>query len=689
MKSLTSPLSLKFSKYEIKPISEITLAINPMTDQEQFSSPEFIIKAANIIRGLSMDGVQKANSGHPGLPMGAADMATVLWTQFLKHNPQDPDWVDRDRFILSAGHGSMLLYSLLHLTGYDVSIEDLKNFRQFGSKTPGHPEYGDTSGVETTTGPLGQGISNGVGFALAEASLAARYNEEGYNIVDHFTYVIASDGDLQEGVSHESCAFAGHNKLGKLIVLYDDNEITIDGKTSLSFSEDVLMRFDAYGWHIQSIDGHDPSAIANAIISARVSLDKPSIITCKTIIGKGSPNKQNTSGVHGAALGVDELKLAKQTLGLPDEEFYSPNDVLDYFRRAKAQGSAAQEEWNTLFSRYEEAYPQKATEFTSLDKLDVDKININHFEAGESIATRSASGAILNQIAEQIPALVGGSADLTPSNNTFPASESAFSPGNLAGRYIHYGVREHGMAAIMNGMALHGGVIPYAGTFFIFTDYMRPAMRMAALMGIRVIYVLTHDSIGLGEDGPTHQPIAHLTSLRAMPNMTVFRPADANETIIGWQQALKNEKGPTCLVLTRQNLPVLTPSVSAANGGYVLEDDKDFEAIIIATGSEVEIAMEAKKKLNEAGKKIRLVSMPCTEIFEQQTDDYRESVLPASCEARVAIEAGASLSWYKYVGLKGSIVGIDRFGASAPYKEIYQQLGITKENLVEQVMKLI
>jgi len=660
-----------------------------MTDQEQFSSPEFITKAANIVRGLSMDGVQRANSGHPGLPMGAADFATVLWTQFLKHNPRDPNWVDRDRFILSAGHGSMLLYSLLHLTGYEVSIDDLKNFRQWKSKTPGHPEYGDTAGVETTTGPLGQGISNGVGFALAEQSLAARYNEEGHNIVDHFTYVIASDGDLQEGVSHESCAFAGHNKLGKLIVLYDDNEITIDGKTALSFSEDVLKRFEAYGWHTQSIDGHQPAAIVEAMMAARMDTEKPSIIACKTIIGKGSPNKQNTSGAHGSPLGADEIKLAKETLGLPDEEFYCPEDVVNFFRKAIDQGASSQEEWKNLFSEYEAKYPQKAAEFSSLDELDVAKLDIAHFEVGESKATRSASGAILNQIAQQIPALMGGSADLTPSNNTFPGSESAFGPDNLTGRYIHYGIREHGMASIMNGMALHGGVIPYSGTFFVFTDYMRPAMRMAALMGIRVIYVLTHDSIGLGEDGPTHQPISHLVSLRAMPNMMVFRPADANETIIGWQQALKNEHGPTCLVLTRQNLPVLTPTLSAAKGGYILDDDQDFDAIIIATGSEVEIAMEAKKQLNEMGKKIRLVSMPSTELFEEQADDYRESVLPASCETRVAIEAGASLGWYKYVGLKGKIIGIDRFGASAPYKEIYQQLGITADNLVKEVLSII
>jgi transketolase len=663
-----------------------------MQNSPQDITSDFIVKAANVVRGLSMDGVQRANSGHPGLPMGAADIATVLWTQYLKHNPKDPNWADRDRFILSGGHGSMLLYSLLHLTGYDVSVDDLKDFRQWHSKTPGHPEYGDTPGVETTTGPLGQGISNGVGFALAEASLAARYNEPEYNVVDHFTYVIATDGDLQEGVSHEACAFAGHNKLGKLVVLYDDNDITIDGKTSLSFTEDVLMRFKAYGWHIQSINGHNPKEISDAIMAAKMASDKPSIISCKTIIGKGSPNKQNTSGVHGSPLGADEIKLAKKALGIPeDEEFYKPEDVMSYFGKAIASGAGLQAEWNELFARYESEHPQKAAEYMSLDNIDVNGLAIEPFNTGDSKATRSASGAVLNQIAGQIPALVGGSADLTPSNNTFPSSEEAFSPENLTGRYIHYGIREHGMGSIMNGMTLHGGVVPYAGTFFVFTDYMRPAMRMAALMGIRVIYVLTHDSIGLGEDGPTHQPIAHLASLRAMPNITVFRPADANETIIGWQQALKNENGPTCLVLTRQNLPVLDSKdvADAAKGGYVLVDDEGFEAIIIATGSEVEIAMEAKQKLNEQGKKVRVVSMPSTELFDAQSDDYKESVLPASCETRVAIEAGATLGWYKYVGLKGGVVGIDRFGASAPYKEIYERLGITSENLVKEVNSLL
>ena len=663
-----------------------------MQSSNQSITSDFIVKAANIIRGLSMDGVQAANSGHPGLPMGAAEMATVLWTQFLKHNPNDPAWVDRDRFILSGGHGSMLIYSLLHLAGYDVSKQDLMNFRQWQSKTPGHPEYGDTPGVETTTGPLGQGVSNAVGFALAEASLAARYNVPEYEIVDHYTYVIASDGDLQEGVSHEACAFAGHNKLGKLVVLYDDNNITIDGKTDLSFSEDVLKRFEAYGWQTQEINGHDPKAIFDAVMTARMDTEKPSIIACKTIIGKGSPNKQNTSGVHGSPLGADELKLAKETLGLPtDQDFYTPDDVVEYFRGAIENGKSSQDSWNDLYIRYKAQYPEKAAEFEGLNDVDVEALSIKAFDEGAAMATRSASGSILNQIAPQIPALIGGSADLTPSNNTLPKSETAFSSENPAGRYIHYGIREHGMGSILNGMTLHGGVIPYSGTFFVFTDYMRPAMRMAALMGIQVIYVLTHDSIGLGEDGPTHQPIAHLASLRAMPNINVFRPADANETIAGWKMALKNKKRPTCLVLTRQNLPIMNAEVStkAEKGGYVIAEDKDFEAIIISSGSEIEIALEAKEKLNSDRINVRVVSMPCTELFDEQDASYRESILPKSCLKRVAIEAGASQSWHKYVGLDGKIIGLDRFGASAPYKEIYEKLGITSDNVVSKLKEII
>ena len=645
--------------------------------------------AANIVRGLSMDGVQKANSGHPGLPMGAADFATVLWTHFLNHNPKNPTWQNRDRFVLSGGHGSMLLYSLLHLTGYDVSINDLKDFRQWGSKTPGHPELGDTPGVETTTGPLGQGIGNAVGMALAEVSLAARFNKPDHKVVDHFTYVVAGDGDLQEGVSHEASAFAGHNKLGKLVLLYDDNNVTIDGRTELSFSEDVIKRYEGYGWHTQQVDGHDMEAVYAAIGNAKKTTDKPSFIACKTIIGKGSPNKQDTSHVHGSPLGVDEIQLAKQGLGLPNEDFFVSPEALEVFGAAVNNGAEKETVWNTLIESYKSNYPELADQFLRLDTLDVEKLESAPCETGQSMATRSASGAVLNQIAQQIPSLLGGSADLTPSNNTFPKGEESFSVENATGRYIHYGVREFGMGAIMNGLALHGGVLPYAGTFFVFSDYMRPAMRMAALMGLQVVYVLTHDSIGLGEDGPTHQPVAHLTSLRAIPNMNVFRPADANETIEGWKSALSNKSGPTCLVLTRQGLPILEALQvkSASKGGYVYTEDDGFDTIIIGTGSELELAIEAKKELNAKGKKVRIVSMPCTDIFDDQDTSYRESVLPSSCVNRVAVEAGSTMGWYKYVGLQGKVVGLDRFGASAPYKTLYEKFGITVSNIVEAALQ--
>ena len=644
--------------------------------------------AANTVRGLSMDGVQKANSGHPGLPMGAADFATVLWTQFYQHNPKNPNWLNRDRFVLSGGHGSMLLYSLLHLTGYDVSINDLKAFRQWESKTPGHPELGDTPGVETTTGPLGQGIANAVGMALAEVSLAARYNKPDYSVVDHYTYVMAGDGDMQEGVSHEASAFAGHNKLGKLVLLYDDNDITIDGRTELSFSEDVLKRYESYGWHTQQVDGHDMEAVFEAIQKAKNETDKPSIIACKTIIGKGSPNKQDTSHVHGSPLGAEEIVFAKQELELPAENFHVSDDALSVFRKAIYNGEKQEEKWNSLVASYKTKHPKLAADFLALDEIVVSKLNITPFESGQSMATRVASGAVLNQIAQQIPSLIGGSADLTPSNNTFPKGEESFSFKNQSGRYIHYGVRELGMGAIMNGLALHGGVLPYAGTFFVFSDYMRPAMRMAALMGLKVVYVLTHDSIGLGEDGPTHQPVEHLTSLRAIPNMTVFRPGDANETIEGWKVALNNAHGPTCLVLTRQNLPVFDRGQvsEASKGGYVFAEDKDFDSIILATGSELELALIAKEELNSKGKKVRIVSMPCTELFDTQSAAYKEEVLPSSCTKRIAIEAGSTMGWYKYVGLQGKVIGLDRFGASAPYKVLYDKFGITAENLVESVL---
>ena len=653
---------------------------------------------ANTIRGLSVDGVAAANSGHPGMPLGMADVCAVLWSEHMNFNPKNPKWLNRDRFILSAGHGSMLIYSLLHLYGYDLSMDDLKAFRQWGSKTPGHPENFVTAGVETTTGPLGQGVANAVGFALAEASLAARYNREGSEIIDHYTYVVAGDGCLQEGISHEACSFAGHNKLGKLIMLYDSNNITIDGPTHISFTEDTRKRFEAYGWQVLEIDGHDYDQINAAIAEAKKEKSKPSIIICKTIIGFGSPNRAGTSKAHGEPFPAEEIELMKEKLGLPkDKFFFVPDEISDLRAKTQEKGENLENKWNELWENYKNKNQEAAKELDNSIKGEISKeaLDIPQFGSEKAIATRSASGTVLNHIAKYIPQLMGGSADLTPSNNTLPAGEESFSPENPKGRYIRYGVREHGMAAIMNGMALHGGVLPYSGTFFVFSDYMRPAMRMSALMEQQVVYVLTHDSIGLGEDGPTHQPEAHLWAYRMIPNMTVIRPMDANETAEAWKSALKNKKGPTCLVLTRQNLPVYdraglgwAKSEEAQKGGYVLCEDKDFEAIIIATGSEVELAVEAKTKLNEQGVKVRIVSMPSTNIFDEQSQEYKESVLPKNILKRVAVEAGVTLGWYKYVGLEGRVIGLDRFGASAPYKTLYKEFGITTDAIVEAVNSL-
>ena len=653
---------------------------------------------ANTIRGLSVDCVAAANSGHPGMPLGMADVCAVLWSEHMNFNPKNPKWLNRDRFILSAGHGSMLIYSLLHLYGYDLSMDDLKTFRQWGSKTPGHPENFVTAGVETTTGPLGQGVANAVGFALAEASLAARYNREGSEIIDHYTYVVAGDGCLQEGISHEACSFAGHNKLGKLIMLYDSNNITIDGPTHISFTEDTRKRFEAYGWQVLEIDGHDYDQINSAIAEAKKEKSKPSIIICKTIIGFGSPNRAGTSKAHGEPFPAEEIELMKEKLGLPkDKSFFVPDEISDLRAKTQEKGENLENKWNELWENYKNKNQEAAKELENSIKGEISKeaLDIPQFGSEKAIATRSASGTVLNHIAKYIPQLMGGSADLTPSNNTLPAGEESFSPENPKGRYIRYGVREHGMAAIMNGMALHGGVLPYSGTFFVFSDYMRPAMRMSALMEQQVVYVLTHDSIGLGEDGPTHQPEAHLWAYRMIPNMTVIRPMDANETAEAWKSALKNKKGPTCLVLTRQGLPVYdraglewAKSEEAQKGGYVLCEDKDFEAIIIATGSEVELAVEAKAKLNEQGVKVRIVSMPSTNIFDEQPQEYKESVLPKNILKRVAVEAGVTLGWYKYVGLEGRVIGLDRFGASAPYKTLYKEFGITTDAIVEAVNSL-
>lgn len=650
---------------------------------------------ANTIRGLAIDGVSAANSGHPGMPLGMADVSAVLWSEFMNHNPNDTQWWNRDRFVLSAGHGSMLIYSLLHLYGYDLSIDDLKAFRKWGSKTPGHPENFVTQGVETTTGPLGQGVANAVGMALAEASLAGRYNKEGHEIIDHYTYVVAGDGCLQEGISHEACSFAGHNQLGKLIMLYDSNNITIDGPTHISYSEDVEKRFEAYGWQVIKINGHDYEQIIEAIKEAKSEKSKPSIIICETVIGFGSPNRAGTSKAHGEPFPAEEIALTKEKLGLPiDKSFFVPEEIVNLRKITQEKGEKIQNQWNALWDNYKKEYRELADELEKSIRGEISEkaFDIPTFGSEKAIATRSASGIVLNYIAQYIPQLMGGSADLTPSNNTLPAGEESFSPENLKGRYVRYGIREHGMAAIMNGLALHGGVLPYSGTFFVFSDYMRPAMRMSALMEQQVIYVLTHDSIGLGEDGPTHQPEAHLWAYRMIPNMCVVRPMDANETAEAWKIALKNKKTPTCLVLTRQNLPVYdreklgwAKAEEAQKGGYVLCEDKDFEAIIIATGSEVELAIDAKSKLNEQGVKVRVVSMPSTNIFDNQPEDYQELVLPKNITRRVAVEAGVTLGWYKYVGTHGKVIGLDRFGASAPYKVLYQEFGITSDAIVEAV----
>ncbi len=650
--------------------------------------------AANTIRGLTMDAVQKANIGHPGMPMGMADVAVVLWTQFLKHNPQDPHWFDRDRFVLSAGHGSMLLYSLLHLSGYDLPMAELMQFRQWGSATPGHPEYGHTSGVETTTGPLGQGITNAIGIALAEKWLAAQFNRPGFDLVDHFTYVIASDGDLMEGVSAEASSLAGHLGLSKLIVLYDDNQITIDGRTDLSFSEDVLARYVAYGWHTSRVDGHDPLAIIAAIQEAQEA-ERPSIIACRTIIGYGSPNKQDTAKAHGEPLGDEEIRLTKQALGWPLEPlFYVPDEVPTFL----AGNGEAQAVWEDLWGRYQEAHPELAGEFKRTINGDL-PTNWNEimptFEVGKALATRASSGMVLNAIAAHVPYLLGGSADLTGSNNTALKGETPLSRDDFSGRYIHFGIREHAMGGMMNGIALHGGVRPYGGTFLVFSDYMRGSIRLAALMGLPVIYVFTHDSIGLGEDGPTHQPIEQLMSLRLIPGLTVIRPCDAVEVAEAWQIALENKSGPTALVLTRQAVPTLNHvqsqiTGSVTNGAYVIKQPtRQPEVLLMATGSEVAIALDAEKLLAEQGISAQVVSMPSWELFAAQPDAYKNSVLPPHIKVRVSIEAGVTLGWERYIGDGGTAVGLDRFGASAPYKTIYEKLGLTAEVVVEAALAVI
>lgn len=653
--------------------------------------------AINTIRTLSIDAVQKADSGHPGLPMGAAPMAYALWAQHLRHNPRNPHWSNRDRFVLSAGHGSMLLYSLLHLTGYDLSLDEIKNFRQWNSKTPGHPENHVTPGVETTTGPLGQGATNSVGFAVAEAYLASYFNRPDYNIVDHYTYALVGDGDLMEGVCQEAASLAGVWGLHKLIWLYDDNQTTLDGDTKMIFTEDVEARFRAYGWHAVRVeDGNDVEAISNAIYAAKAVKDAPTIILIRTVIGYGSPNKQGTSKAHGSPLGKDEIKLVKDFFKWPQEDFYIPGEALEHFREAVNKGAALESEWNTHFEAYRKAHPDLARQFENAVKGILpdgwDK-EIPVFAEGKKYATRNVSGDVLNAIAKHIPTMIGGDADLAGSTKTLIKGAENTGKGKPAARNLRFGVREFAMGAIVNGLALHGGIIkPYTATFLTFSDYMRNSIRMGALMNIPTIYVFTHDSIGLGEDGPTHQPIEHVVSLSTIPNLTVFRPADANETAAAWQVAM-TLAGPAVLIFTRQDLPVLTGEqlpAGVAKGAYVLaENGGSPEVILIGRGSEVHLAHEAYKTLVAEGVKARLVSMPSWNLFEQQSADYKESVLPKAVKARVSIEAGVTLGWERYAGDSGVTIGINHYGASAPYELLYREFGLTAEAVVKAAKKLL
>ncbi len=653
-------------------------------------------QAINAIRFLSADMVQQANSGHPGLPMGAAALAFTVWTRHLRHNPANPSWPNRDRFILSGGHGSALLYALLHLTGYDLPLDELKNFRQWGSRTPGHPEFGLTPGVETTTGPLGQGFANGVGMALAEAHLAAVFNRPGHAIVDHYTYAIVTDGDLMEGVSAEAASLAGHWQLGKLIYLYDDNRISIEGSTDVAFTEDRAQRFAAYGWQVLHVDdGNDVDAVDAAIRAAKAD-PRPSLIVCRTHIGYGLPHKQDTPKAHGEPPGDEELAAAKEQVGWPVEpRFYIPDDVRDFFHQALRRGAEQEADWQARFAAYHQAYPDLAAEFERRLKGQLPagwEKSLPRFEPGLSLATRAASGKVLNAIAAAVPDLVGGSADLAPSNKTWLNDYPAFQKDTPQGRNIHFGVREHGMAAIVNGMAYHGGLRPYGATFLVFSDYMRGALRVASLSHLPVIWVLTHDSIGVGEDGPTHQPVEHLAALRAIPNLTVIRPADANETAAAWKVALESRGTPTALVLSRQGLPVLPfdglPPVE--KGAYVLRDaDRTPDLILLASGSEVSLTLSAADVLTDEGLAVRVVSVPSLDLFAAQDKAYRERVLPTAVTARLAIEAGVSQGWWRWVGSRGDVLSIERYGASAPGKIVFEKFGFTVENVVRKAKELL
>ena len=658
--------------------------------------------AANAIRALSMDAVQKANTGHPGAPMGMADIAEVLWTGYLKYNPANPDWADRDRFVLSNGHGSMLIYSLLHLTGFDLSIDDIKDFRQLHSKTPGHPEYGYTPGVETTTGPLGQGLANAVGMAVAEKLMAARFNKEGHRVVDHRTWCFVGDGCLMEGISHEACSLAGTLGLGKLNVVYDDNGISIDGEIEGWFTDDTPARFEAYGWHVvRDVDGHDPDAVAAAFDEAVGETSRPSLICCKTTIGKGSPNKGGTESCHGAPLGADEIALTREALGWGHDPFVVPEDVYAHWD-ARTSGAEAEAAWQSLFDAYKRDCPELADEFqrrmagelpaeflTGVDDF------IAQCVANESdVASRKASQQAIAAIAPTLPELLGGSADLAGSNLTLWPGATGADASDAEGNYIYYGVREFAMAAMMNGIALHGGFIPYGGTFLIFMEYARNAVRMAALMKQRAIYVFTHDSVGLGEDGPTHQPVEQLTAMRSTPNLDTWRPCDAVESAIAWKQAILRSDGPSALVFSRQTLPHQIGAAERVSdvtrGAYILREEQgELEAVVIATGSEVALAIEAAEKLSAAGRGVRVVSMPCAEVFQRQDVEYRESVLPSHLLARVAVEASHQDWWYKYVGLDGRVVGMNSFGESAPGPVLMKEFGFTVENVIEAVEDVI
>jgi transketolase len=651
----------------------------------------------NTIRVLSAEAVEKAKSGHPGTPMGAAPMAFELWSEHMRHNPENPAWINRDRFILSAGHASMLLYSLLHLFGYGLTINDLMDFRQFGSKTPGHPEYRHTVGVETTTGPLGQGFANGVGMAIAESYLASKFNREGYEIVDHYTYVLSGDGCMMEGITSEAASLAGTLGLGKLIVLYDSNNITIEGNTDVTFREDVGKRFDAYGWQVLKVnDGNDTDAIGKAIEEAKSNKKQPSLIIIKTVIGCGCPPMEGTAEVHGAPIGAQNIDVLKATLKWPSKEpFHVPQEVRDYMNTVRQKLKKYEEDWISLWNGYKEAYPELAAEFEAWYKMEipVDLLKDEEFWKFEKKpnATRNISGEVLNRLAARIPNLVGGSADLAPSNKTVMKGKGYFLPEDHSGANFHFGVREHAMSAIGNGMALHGGLRPYVATFFVFSDYMKGGMRLSALMNLPVIYILTHDSIGVGEDGPTHQPVEQLASLRSIPGFTVFRPCDAKETAAGWYAAVTRKNGPIALVLTRQNLPYLEETgLDALKGAYIITDsDKEIpDIILMASGSEVQLAYEAGKVLKARGIDARVVSMPSWELFEEQGSEYKEKVLPSAVRKRIAIEAGHSMGWHKYTGLDGDILSIDKFGASGPYDKVFEDYGITVDNLVERAVKL-